>query len=83
MTNTCEVEAMRVSSWFAAPGAMLMASMMLCLSGCVVHDREVVPDRGSTAYNQGYKEGYYDREHNRWWHDQAWHDCVENDIHCR
>ncbi len=46
-------------------------------------DREVVvPDRGSSAYSQGYKEGYYDREHNRWWHAQAWHDCVENDIHC-
>jgi len=78
---------MKVSSWFAAPLAMLVACVTLSLSGCVVHEKEVVPvpDKASTAaaYNQGYKEGYYDREHHRWWHDQAWHDCVENDIHCQ
>lgn len=66
--------------------AMLVAGLMLGLSGCVVHEHDVVPvpDRSSTAtaYSQGYKEGYYDREHNRWWHDQRWHDCVDNDIHC-
>jgi hypothetical protein len=29
------------------------------------------------------REGYWDREHNRYWADRAWHDCVIEDIHCR
>ena len=61
----------------AASAALTLA--FLLLSGCFVHSREVVHDDG---YAQGYKEGYYDRDHHRYWHDQAWHDCVENDIHC-
>ena len=76
---------MRVSNSLMAPGALALASLMLCLSGCVVHDREVVHDHGArtgAAYEQGYQEGYYDREHHRWWHEKAWRDCEENDIHC-
>jgi hypothetical protein len=38
--------------------------------------------RHDNGYEQGYQEGYYDREHHRYWHDKAWRDCVENDIHC-
>lgn len=63
-------------------GVFILVSLMFCLSGCVVHDREVVHHDDGGGYEQGYKEGYYDREHHRWWHDKAWHDCVENDIHC-
>ena len=72
---------MKRSNRFSALGALVLGGFMVCLSGCVVHetDRAVVHDGG---YAQGYKEGYYDREHNRYWHDQAWHDCVEHDIHC-
>jgi hypothetical protein len=29
------------------------------------------------------REGYWDRDHHRWYHEHAWHDCVENDEHCR
>jgi hypothetical protein len=29
------------------------------------------------------REGYWDHEHNRYWADRAWHDCVTEDIHCR
>ncbi|HTV96662.1 MAG TPA: hypothetical protein VME42_11680 [Steroidobacteraceae bacterium] len=29
------------------------------------------------------REGYWDRDHHRYWHDHAWHDCVANDVHCR
>ncbi len=50
------------------------------LSGCVVHDRETVHD--NAGYSQGYKEGYYDHEHNRYWHNQAWVDCTASDVHC-
>jgi hypothetical protein len=70
---------MKVANRVIAPSALALISMTLCLSGCVVHTREVVHDGG---YSQGYKEGYYDSEHHRYWHENAWHDCVENDIHC-
>jgi hypothetical protein len=75
---------MKVSSNVRAYSAMVLAAVMLALSGCVVHDREVVRHDGShdSAYQQGYEEGYYDREHHRYWHEKAWHDCIENDIHC-
>jgi hypothetical protein len=29
------------------------------------------------------REGYWDRDHHRWYHEHAWHECGENDIHCR
>jgi hypothetical protein len=28
-------------------------------------------------------EGYYDRDHNRYYHERNWHDCGERDEHCR
>jgi len=33
--------------------------------------------------HEEYREGYYDGEHQRWYHDHAWHDCAQNDEHCR
>jgi hypothetical protein len=69
---------MKISSSSVVSGVLALLAAM-SLTGCVVHDREVVHDGG---YNQGYKEGYYDSGHNRYWHDQAWHDCVEHDEHC-
>ncbi|MGA3156428.1 MAG: hypothetical protein ABSE43_02535 [Steroidobacteraceae bacterium] len=27
-------------------------------------------------------EGYYDRDHHRWWHEHQWRDCAEHDEHC-
>ena len=73
---------MKVSNRLIAISALPLVSLMLCLPGCVVHDREVVRDHDRSSYNQGYREGYYDREHHRWWHENAWRDCIENDIHC-
>lgn len=32
---------------------------------------------------QGYREGYYDRDHHRYYRENAWHDCGERDEHCR
>ena len=29
------------------------------------------------------REGYWDRVHNRFWAERAWHDCAYDDIHCR
>jgi hypothetical protein len=44
----------------------LLLGLTLLASGCVVEPRE----------------GYYDRDHHRWYHEHAWHDCVERDEHC-
>ena len=73
---------MNIRHFVPALCAPALACVMLTLPGCVVHEHETVPDRGSAAYAQGYQEGYYDREHHRWWHDHAWEDCAENDVHC-
>jgi hypothetical protein len=29
------------------------------------------------------REGYYDRDHHRYYHENAWHECVERDVYCR
>ena len=49
-----------------ASGILLSSVMVLITSGCVVESRE----------------GYYDREHHRYWHEHAWHECFERDEHC-
>jgi hypothetical protein len=56
-------------------GALLMG-LLVASSGCVV----ATPDRG---HHENYREGYYDRDHHRYWHERGWHDCVERDEHCR
>jgi len=45
---------------------LFLLGLMLLASGCVVEPRE----------------GYYDRDHRRWYHEHAWQGCVDNDIHC-
>lgn len=29
------------------------------------------------------REGYYDRDQHRYYHENAWHDCADRDEHCR
>lgn len=29
------------------------------------------------------REGYWDRDHHRYYHEHAWHECVEGDRYCR
>jgi len=48
----------------------LLLVLMAVMSGCVFAPRE------------GYHEGYYDRGHNRYYHQNTWHDCGERDEHC-
>jgi hypothetical protein len=50
--------------------AGFLLGLILGASACVV-----APDRG-------YREGYYDRDHHRYWHEHGWHDCAERDEHC-
>jgi hypothetical protein len=49
--------------------AFLMMGLMLFASGCV----GVVEPR----------EGYWDRDHHRWYHEHAWVACGPADEHCR
>ncbi len=46
-------------------------------SGCVIHERD------GAAREEGYREGYYDRDHNRYWREHTWHECREHDEYCR
>jgi hypothetical protein len=29
------------------------------------------------------REGYWDHDHHRYYHENAWHDCGDRDEHCR
>jgi len=29
------------------------------------------------------REGYWDRDHHRYYHEHEWHDCGDRDDHCR
>ncbi len=59
-----------------APFSLVMLAPAFMLSGCVV-DREHTVDR---EYEP--TEGYYDREHHRWYHEHAWVVCDDRDPHC-
>ena len=48
-------------------GSFLLGLIMLATSGCVI-----APPH----------EGYYDHPHHRYYHERAWHACVEHDEHC-
>ncbi|MGO9804248.1 MAG: hypothetical protein ACLPTM_07920 [Steroidobacteraceae bacterium] len=46
---------------------LALLATALLASGCVVEPRE----------------GFYDRDHHRWWHEHAWRDCGAGEEHCR
>ena len=50
-------------------------------SGCVVHEHD--SGYSGQAHEESYREGYYDREHHRYYHENKWHDCVVDDPYCR
>jgi hypothetical protein len=52
--------------------AAIMLGLISLSTGCVVAE-----PRGA------YHEGYYDRDHNRYYHENGWRDCGERDEHCR
>jgi hypothetical protein len=51
------------------PSSLLLGLIGLSLSGCVVEPRE----------------GYYDRDHHRYYHEHRWRECGDRDWddHCR
>jgi hypothetical protein len=50
--------------------ASCLLSLIAVLAGCII------------APPGGYRDGYYDRPHHRYWHDHSWHDCHEHDAYC-
>jgi len=48
-------------------GSML-AALVAFAAGCVVTEP---------------REGYYDRDHNRYYREHAWHECGERNEYCR
>jgi hypothetical protein len=50
-----------------AHGSVVLALIAIA-SGCIVAEP---------------REGYWDRNHNRWYHEHTWHDCGDHDEHCR
>ena len=46
----------------------LLVGLAVLTAGCVVAP---------------YREGYYDRDHHRYYHQNAWVTCGDNDEHCR
>jgi len=55
----------------------VLLGLVALSSGCVIHER------GGEAREEGYREGYYDRGHNRYYHEHSWHECMEHDAYCR
>lgn len=55
--------------------SMVVLPGLCMLNGCVVRDRTVVHEPTPT-------EGYYDREHRRWYHAHVWVECDARDPHC-
>jgi hypothetical protein len=49
-----------------AQALLLFSGLAVLASACVVEPRE----------------GFYDRDHHRWWHEHQWHECGERDEHC-
>jgi hypothetical protein len=47
--------------------ASIIAALIMIASGCVVAPRE----------------GYYDRDHHRYYREHTWHECHDRDDYCR
>lgn len=46
---------------------LVLLGLSLLVSACVIEPRE----------------GFYDRDHHRWYHEHGWRDCGDRDEHCR
>jgi len=64
------------SSRLLVPLSLLMLAPVFMLSGCVVDREHTVREEPVPS------EGYYDREHHRWYHEHAWVVCDDRDPHC-
>lgn len=46
----------------------VLLGLLTLISGCII---------------AGPREGYYDRDHARYYHNHAWYGCGDHDDHCR
>jgi hypothetical protein len=49
-----------------AQALLVILGLTVLVNGCVVEPRE----------------GFYDRDHHRWWHEHHWLVCGDRDEHC-
>jgi hypothetical protein len=60
-----------------------LMSLIGLLASCVWVPRDRGGYRDDGGYHDQYRDGYYDRDHDRYWHDHAWHECRDrDDPHC-
>ena len=64
------------SSRLLVPLSLVMLAPAFMLSGCVVDRERTVREEPVPT------EGYYDREHHRYYHEHAWVVCDDRDPHC-
>jgi tetrahydromethanopterin S-methyltransferase subunit E len=50
---------------------MFLAGLLALTSGCII------------APEGRYHDGYWDRDHDRYWHGGGWHPCAEHGEYCR
>ena len=50
-----------------------LLGLIALTSACVVHE----------TTHETTREGYYDRENHRYYHEHAWHACTPDDNYCR
>lgn len=58
----------------------ILLGMMALVSACVIAEHG-----DGYREHEGYREGYYDRDHHRYYHDHGWRECGERgerDEHC-
>ena len=63
----------RYVSWLSG-----LLALGVLLGGCVIEPAHQ-GDYGRGGYYGEPQEGYYDREHHRYWHDHRWHRCGRED----
>ena len=51
-----------------AQAALLLLGAVMFAPGCVIAEP---------------RDGYYDHEHHRYYHEHGWRECREEDEHCR
>lgn len=63
---------------------VILLGMTALASGCVVAEHGDGYREHGDGYreHEGYREGYYDRDHHRYYHDHGWRECGERDEHC-
>jgi hypothetical protein len=66
MTGGYRLTGASMASFTRVAHGMFLIGLIGLLGGCLLAPRE----------------GYYDSDHHRYYHENGWHDCSERDEHC-